>query len=414
MSVANDGRAVRDCDDPLVEFPSEADSIQPVDKDGKLGTVLNQEPLLVFAPAEPPCDQAMPERPRRRRRISPLARVVRQLSATVVALLDWLCVQAWRRVAAWGVGIATGCRAVWRPGVWTGTLSRSVQACLGRSAARVRATARLVGPLTVMVVTFPPRLGVRVLRTLAAWTTGVAMVCGTFAGALGRRVRAGLEGSATNARDRVRQSGVLLCGAYKAIAAWRLSGGMVPWRYQFHSIAPFVLGIIGGALLVGYARLVPDQSVTAFVPASETAPLPRDSAQLSVADPPERLAPGARPDQSATVNNAVPTVGKTSPGDSVLPVPKPERRREQAQPYRGSLRVTSTPRGAAVFINGDSAGTTPLVLRNLPVGSRAVRVSMDGYERWSRAVQVVANQRTEVNAVLTIPRRALTASIESE
>jgi hypothetical protein len=67
-----------------------------------------------------------------------------------------------------------------------------------------------------------------------------------------------------------------------------------------------------------------------------------------------------------------------------------------------------------VFINGNRAGTTPLVLRNLPVGSRAVRVNMAGYERWSRAIQVVANQRTEVNAILTVPRQALTASIESE
>jgi hypothetical protein len=68
--------------------------------------------------------------------------------------------------------------------------------------------------------------------------------------------------------------------------------------------------------------------------------------------------------------------------------------------YRGSLVVSSRPSGARVFLNGRNVGQTPLVLRNQPAGSRAVRVALDGYEPWSSAVQVVANTETQLRAEL--------------
>jgi hypothetical protein len=68
--------------------------------------------------------------------------------------------------------------------------------------------------------------------------------------------------------------------------------------------------------------------------------------------------------------------------------------------YRGSLEFQSAPRGARVFVNGAFVGLTPLVLANLPVGSRAVRMEADGYRRWSVATQVVANQQRRVSATL--------------
>jgi hypothetical protein len=45
-------------------------------------------------------------------------------------------------------------------------------------------------------------------------------------------------------------------------------------------------------------------------------------------------------------------------------------------------------------------GSTPLVLDNLPVGSRAVRIEADGYQRWSASTRVVANQQTRLSAIL--------------
>ena len=68
--------------------------------------------------------------------------------------------------------------------------------------------------------------------------------------------------------------------------------------------------------------------------------------------------------------------------------------------YHGSLVINSEPRGAEVFVNGQRVGKTPLVLDNLHIGSRAVRLRLDGHESWSRAVDVVADQRSSVLALL--------------
>jgi hypothetical protein len=53
-----------------------------------------------------------------------------------------------------------------------------------------------------------------------------------------------------------------------------------------------------------------------------------------------------------------------------------------------------------VFLNGALVGSTPLVLNNLPVGSRAIRIEADGYEGWSAATRIVANQQTRLSATL--------------
>jgi hypothetical protein len=68
--------------------------------------------------------------------------------------------------------------------------------------------------------------------------------------------------------------------------------------------------------------------------------------------------------------------------------------------FRGTLDIRSSPVGARVFINGAPAGTTPLLLENVRIGSRAVRLELDGYEAWSGLVRVVANQRARTTAVM--------------
>jgi hypothetical protein len=42
----------------------------------------------------------------------------------------------------------------------------------------------------------------------------------------------------------------------------------------------------------------------------------------------------------------------------------------------------------------------PVVLSGLPVGSRVVRLEADGYQTWSAAIRVIANQQTRVTATL--------------
>ena len=54
-----------------------------------------------------------------------------------------------------------------------------------------------------------------------------------------------------------------------------------------------------------------------------------------------------------------------------------------------------------MVLNGKVVGQTPVVLNDLPVGSRAIVVRREGYSPWSASVRVVANQRTTVRATLT-------------
>lgn len=80
-----------------------------------------------------------------------------------------------------------------------------------------------------------------------------------------------------------------------------------------------------------------------------------------------------------------------------------ERKSPGAMPrFHGALAVLSEPLGAVVSVDGRVVGATPLVLKDVPVGSRVVRVESQGYERWSFAARVVANQ--EVRIVATLQR----------
>ena len=113
---------------------------------------------------------------------------------------------------------------------------------------------------------------------------------------------------------------------------------------------------------------------------------------------------------AATLPSAVGTSGRSpskpqraAPASRVAASPSTSPGKAAATPrarYRGSLAFRSSPEGARVFVNGTFVGSTPLTLENLPVGSRAVRIEADGYQRWSSSTQVVANQQRRVSATL--------------
>jgi hypothetical protein len=65
--------------------------------------------------------------------------------------------------------------------------------------------------------------------------------------------------------------------------------------------------------------------------------------------------------------------------------------------YSGSVSIQSEPSGAQVFVNGELAGSTPLVLNKLAVGSRAIRLEAQGYQSWSGVVRTVANEQARVS-----------------
>ncbi len=162
---------------------------------------------------------------------------------------------------------------------------------------------------------------------------------------------------------------------------------------------PFVCGLAVGGLAVLFltSGLDGHASTLTSQPAAVTgrAPIAESSAS--------QLAPGNGLLAAAYDAKAVDSFPSIS-AEASTPAQRPQGTSgsadEAAVVFRGSLRVDSRPRGAQVSVNGRVVGTTPLDLSRLPVGSRAVRLELDGYQQWSSAVQVVANQRARVMAEL--------------
>jgi len=105
------------------------------------------------------------------------------------------------------------------------------------------------------------------------------------------------------------------------------------------------------------------------------------------------------PVPTAATNRTPQSVTRSGPAQ-VRARSAPRVARPRAPRYRGALAVNSKPKGASVFVNNRRVGRTPLVLNDLPTGSRVVRVELKGYRRWSSAVNVVANQRIRAVAAL--------------
>jgi len=102
-----------------------------------------------------------------------------------------------------------------------------------------------------------------------------------------------------------------------------------------------------------------------------------------------------RPAQSITVELARPHVAV----DRVASTPAPSTPGTVGR-FLGVLLVDSRPPGARVFVDGKAAGTTPLEMSSIDAGSHALRLEMDGYQRWTSAIRVVAGERNRVTASL--------------
>lgn len=98
-----------------------------------------------------------------------------------------------------------------------------------------------------------------------------------------------------------------------------------------------------------------------------------------------------------------------------LPAPTPSRSASGAiarkqEPARGSLLIRSTPADADVVLNGGARGKTPLVLRDLALGSYTIRVARDGYATEERTLELTAQRAT---AATTFNLRATPTSASS-
>lgn len=107
-----------------------------------------------------------------------------------------------------------------------------------------------------------------------------------------------------------------------------------------------------------------------------------------------------------------PPPAAAAPARSSVPPPIPDEtpaskrsappRTAAAAPARGKLVVTSTPTGAAVTINGDWRGRTPLTLDSLPLGRYVVRLVLPGHDTSRHEVTLSARDTTqEIRARLT-------------
>jgi len=75
----------------------------------------------------------------------------------------------------------------------------------------------------------------------------------------------------------------------------------------------------------------------------------------------------------------------------------------------GTLQVTTTPDGAAVFVDGGSQGTTPKTLSGLAPGSHTVKLTKAGYVDYTATVVVVAGKVAPIMVQL-VPLQQTTAT----
>ena len=132
------------------------------------------------------------------------------------------------------------------------------------------------------------------------------------------------------------------------------------------------------------------------------APTPTPVAVLSTTSAAPTTAPAVRAETHPAPAPSVAPAKTAEPAPTPSRTPRPAASGSpSASGYRGALALTSSPDGAQVVLNGKVVGKTPVVLNDLPVGSRAIVVRRDGYSPWSASVRVIANQRTTVRATLT-------------
>jgi serine/threonine-protein kinase len=166
----------------------------------------------------------------------------------------------------------------------------------------------------------------------------------------------------------------------------------------FGVLLGIALGIAGGYALANRNRAEPTpaaavQTAPTPTPPSSTSPPPRSGQAYSeqVIPPAEQRVAG-NPRQGPSAGTAPPV-----PSDAP-PAARDASPSVAARPTRGSLRVESTPKNAAVTVNGRWRGRTPLTIDDLAFGTHTVRIVQPGF---SVARQVVTLSRAEPSRTVT-------------
>ena len=111
----------------------------------------------------------------------------------------------------------------------------------------------------------------------------------------------------------------------------------------------------------------------------------------------------ARPSRSVEVRLAAAAAAATpAPRPGAASTPPPAPRPAAPATATGSLLIESRPPGAAVLIDGQPRGTTPLTIEALPPGGYSVTLTLAGYQPFVTTVRVVAGTRTRAAASLSV------------
>jgi hypothetical protein len=108
----------------------------------------------------------------------------------------------------------------------------------------------------------------------------------------------------------------------------------------------------------------------------------------------------ARPSRSVEVRLAS-AAAAARPGTTPAPRPATPASLGKAAVTTGTLAIESRPTGAAVTVNGNSVGVTPLTMGDLPPGDYRVTFTLTGYRTFATTVRVVAGERARAAARLT-------------
>ena len=67
----------------------------------------------------------------------------------------------------------------------------------------------------------------------------------------------------------------------------------------------------------------------------------------------------------------------------------------------GQVTVSTSPQGAAIWLDTKYRGNTPLLLAGIPQGNHAITLKMDGYRDWSSTVNVQGGSYAEISTTLS-------------
>ena len=149
---------------------------------------------------------------------------------------------------------------------------------------------------------------------------------------------------------------------------------------------PIVVSFLAFAVVAAFAVSFLLQS-RGNVPAGE----PDAAVQETTVDVPRTPPPVAAPEPPPAKS----TQGVREPAPSAAPpAPVPSRPASGAvrRTQTGSLLVRTAPSDADILVNGRAHGKTPLVLRDLALGSYTIRIAHDGYAIEERTLQLTSQR----------------------